>query len=219
MNCTETRAMFSLYLDGAVTGRQMCDIGEHLGACRSCATEYALLKQTQRMVTSLGRRPAPPNLALKIRVALSQEAARQRRPLLQGVLTRIDDALKGIMVPATAGVLSAVVFFGLLIGFFALPPRLQAYDNDFYTPPELTMSPFGWQMSSIAADSLVVDVYVDPSGRVQDYQILNASDDAKAIMPQLNNMLIFARFRPATSFGQPVGGRAVLSFSKINVKG
>ncbi len=219
MNCTETRALFSLYLDGAVTGRQMCDIGEHLGACPSCAAEYALLKQTQRMVTSLGRRAAPPNLSLKIRVALSQEAARQRRPLLQGLLTRIDDTLKGIMVPATAGVVSAVVFFGLLIGFFALPPQLQAYDNDFYTPPELTMSPFGWQMSSIAADSLVVDVYVDSSGRVQDYQILNAPDDAQAILPQLNNMLIFARFRPATSFGQPVGGRAVLSFSKINVKG
>jgi hypothetical protein len=38
-------------------------------------------------------------------------------------------------------------------------------------------------------------------------------------MPQLNNMLIFTVFRPATSFGQPVSGRAVLSFSKINVKG
>lgn len=219
MNCTETRALFSLYLDGAVTGRQMCDIGEHLAACRSCASEYALLKQTQSLVTGLGRRQAPPELALKIRVAISQEAARQRRPVLQGVMTRIDDALRGIMVPATAGVLSAIIFFGLLIGFFAVPQRLQAYDNEFYSPPELQVSPFGWEMSSISADSLVVDVYVDANGRVQDYNILNAPADAQAIMPQLNNMLIFAQFRPATSFGQPVAGRAVLSFSKINVKG
>jgi hypothetical protein len=219
MNCTETRALFSLYLDGAVTGRQMCDIGEHLATCRSCASEYALLKQTQRLVTGLGRRTAPPELALKIRVAISREAARQRRPMLQGVMTRIDDTLRGIMVPATAGVLSAVIFFGLLIGFFAVPQRLQAYDNEFYTPPELRFSPFGWEMSSISADSLVVDVYVDANGRVQDYQILNAPADAQAIMPQLNNMLIFAQFRPATSFGQRVAGRAVLSFSKINVKG
>jgi hypothetical protein len=219
MNCTETRMQFSQYLDGAVTGRQMYEIGDHLASCRSCATEYAMLRQTQRMVTSLGRRQPPPELALRIRVALSQEAARQRRSMLDGLLTRIDNTIKGIMVPATAGVLSAVVFFGLLIGFFALPPRLQAFDNDFYTPPELRMSPFGWQMSSINADSLIVDVYVDANGRVQDYQILSAPEDAKAILPQLNNMLIFTQFRPATSFGQPVSGRAVLSFSKINVKG
>ena len=143
--------------------------------------------------------------------------------MFEGIRTRVNDTFRGFMVPATAGVLSAVIFFGLLIGFFALPPQLEASDNDvptmLYTPPELTLSPFGWEMSSINADSLVVDVTVDPSGRVQDYTILSAPPDAKAILPQLNNMLIFTVFRPATSFGQPVAGRAVLSFSRVVVKG
>jgi hypothetical protein len=223
MNCTATRSSLSLYLDGAVTGREMCDIGQHLAACRTCAAEFALLKQTHELVTGLGRRQAPPELALKIRVAISREMAQQRRPMFEGVLTRIDNAIKGFMVPATAGVLSAVIFFGLLIGFFALPQQLEASDSDvptmLYTPPELTLSPFGWEMSSINTDSLVVDVTVDAAGRVQDYNIISAPPDAKEILPQLNNMLIFTVFRPATSFGQPVSGRAVLSFSKINVKG
>jgi hypothetical protein len=175
------------------------------------------------MVTALGRRQAPPELALQIRVAISREAAKRQRPMFEAWLTRLDNAIKGFMVPATAGVLSAIIFFGLLIGFFALPQQLEASDNDvptmLYTPPELTLSPFGWEMSSINADSLVVDVTVDQAGRVQDYKILSAPPDAKAIMPQLNNMLIFTVFRPATSFGQPIAGRAVLSFSKVIVKG
>lgn len=223
MNCTETRPLLSLYLDGAVTGRQMCDIGEHLATCRTCAGEYSLLKKTQRMVTALGRRQPPPELALKIRVAISRETAKQQKPMFEGLLIRLDNAIKGFMVPATAGVLSAVIFFGLLIGFFAMPQSLEASDSDvptmLYTPPELTLSPFGWEMSAINADSLVVDVYVDPAGRVQDYKILTAPPDAREIMPQLNNTLMFTVFRPATSFGRPVSGRAVLSFSKINVKG
>jgi hypothetical protein len=32
-------------------------------------------------------------------------------------------------------------------------------------------------------------------------------------------MLIFTTFRPATNLGRPTAGRAVLSFSKISVRG
>jgi hypothetical protein len=32
-------------------------------------------------------------------------------------------------------------------------------------------------------------------------------------------MLIFTVFHPATAFGRPTSGRAVLSFSKMTVKG
>jgi len=32
-------------------------------------------------------------------------------------------------------------------------------------------------------------------------------------------MMIFATFRPATSFGRPTVARAILAFSKIQVKG
>ena len=46
-----------------------------------------------------------------------------------------------------------------------------------------------------------------------------APDGEQELLPQLNNMLIFTTFRPATAFGRPTTGRAVLSFAKINVKG
>ncbi len=224
MNCTETKSLLSLYLDGAVTGRQMRDIGEHLNDCSSCGTHYAGLQQAQQAVAALGRRQPPPRLALQLRVALSHEIARQKRPIFEGMFVRFDNALRGVMVPATAGLLSAIIFFGLLIGFFAMPQQLQARNNndvptELYTPPQLAMSPFGWQMSDIDAGVVVVDVVVGANGRVQDYRIISAPSGSSEMMTQLNSMLIFTQFRPATSFGQPVAGRAVLSFSKINVKG
>jgi hypothetical protein len=39
------------------------------------------------------------------------------------------------------------------------------------------------------------------------------------VLPQLKNMLIFTTFRPALSMGRPTTGKAVLSFSKISVRG
>jgi hypothetical protein len=39
------------------------------------------------------------------------------------------------------------------------------------------------------------------------------------VLPQLKNLLIFTTFHPALSMGRPTSGTAVLSFSKISVKG
>lgn len=223
MNCTETKSLLSLYLDGAVTGRQMAEIDEHRKSCPSCAHEYEALRLTQVAVASVGRRQPPPDLALRLRVALSHEIARQKRPVFEGLMTRFDNALRGIMVPATAGALTAIAFLAILLSFFAVPTTVQARSADvptmLYTQPELRFTAFGWQASAIEADSLVVDVSVDANGRVQDYRIISAPSDSSEIMTQLNNMLIFTQFRPATSFGKPIAGRALLSFAKINVKG
>jgi putative zinc finger protein len=219
MNCSQARSLFSPNLDGVLNGRQMRDLGNHLAQCAACSHESTLLADTQRAVSSLGRRPAPPELALKLRVALSHEAARARTRSFAGLQVRLENTLNAFMVPATAGVISAIVFFGLLIGLFALP--VQA-NNDvptmLYTPPVLAQSPFSNGMERMNADSIVVEAYVDANGRVQDYRILSAPT-TEEIKPQLDNMLIFTTFRPATAFGQPTSGRAVLSFSKINVKG
>jgi hypothetical protein len=220
MNCLQARSLFSPYLDGVLTGRQMGDLGTHLSACAACSREYALLCDTQRMVTALGRKQAPPELALQLRVALSQEAARAHQRSFAVLQVRIENVLNAFMVPATAGVLSAIVFFGLLIGLFALP--VQA-NNDvptmLYTPPVLAQSPFSGGMERINADSIVVEAYIDANGRVQDYRILSAPRETEEVKTELENMLIFTTFRPATAFGQPTSGRAVLSFAKINVKG
>jgi len=220
MNCSQYRSLFSPYLDGRLNGRQMRDLSDHLAGCETCTREYTLLGETQRVVSSLGPQKAPPELALKLKVALSHEAARMRSRSFAGLQVRLENAMQAFMVPATAGVLSAVVFFGLLIGLFALP--VQA-NNDvptmLYTPPVLAQSPFSNGMERIDADSIVIEAYIDANGRVQDYRILSAPNESDEIKPQLENMLIFTTFRPATAFGQPTNGRAILSFSKINVKG
>ena len=154
-------------------------------------------------------------------MAISQEIARSRRPFLDSALVRLSNAINAVMVPATAGLASAVVVFGLLMGFMALP--LQAGSPDvplvIGTDPQLQQMSFGATLDSIREGSLVIEADVDSQGRVQDYHILSEDTTTPDLLPQVKNMLIFTRFRPATSFGRPTAGRAVLSFSKISVKG
>ena len=44
-------------LDGAVTGRQMLGVERHLAGCAACQQEYQLLRESQRMLVSVGRFP------------------------------------------------------------------------------------------------------------------------------------------------------------------
>jgi hypothetical protein len=224
MTCAQARPLFSPYLDGAVTGREMRELSRHMESCEGCSRQYASLRQTQNLLARVGPRKAPADLALKLRVAISQEAAQSRRRYLEGVRVRLDNALALFMLPATAGLAAAVVIFVVLMGFLA---PLQADNSDvplmLHTAPQLQQSAFGSTLDSINDDSLVIEAYVDSQGRVQDYRILSDSKEDKALLPQVKkNMLIFTTFttfRPALSMGRPTTGRAILSFSKVSVKG
>jgi len=222
-NCAETKKLFSPYLDGRVSGAEMHALTCHVEQCAACEREFAAMQRTQQLLASLGRKKAPADLALKLRVAISREAAQTRRPRFEGMLVRLTNSFNAFMVPATAGLVSAVLTFGLLLGFFALPQALQASSSDvplmLYTRPQLQQSTFGMSLGNMGDDALVIEAYVDANGRVEDYRILSQPDDAKAVLPQLKNLLIFTTFRPALSMGRPTTGTAVLSFSKISVKG
>lgn len=221
MTCSQAKSLFSVYLDGAVTGKQMHAISEHLDACTGCRQEYSSLCQMQKVLTKVGRRRAPSDLALQLRLAISREAAQARNSYWDATRLRWSHAIDAFMVPATAGLVSAVITFGLLLGFFALPLRANNPDVPlvFYTAPQLQRSAFGTEADFIKGDSLVIEAYVDANGRVEDYRVLSNPQETSELPHQVKNMLIFTTFRPATAMGQPTSGKAVLSFSKVSVKG
>lgn len=223
MKCVEAKSLLSPYFDGAVTGKQMHMIGQHLQQCSVCDREYRALVRTQELLSGLGRKKAPADLALKLRLAISRESDQAKRDRWEGLGVRLENALRGFMVPVTVGTIAAVAFFGFFMGFLTIP-QLEARSQDdvplmLHTGPELQDSSFGMTLSPINEDSVVIEAYVDANGRVQDYRILSDPDESKDLNPQVKNMLIFTTFRPAMSMGRPTPGRAVLSFSKVSVRG
>jgi len=219
MRCTEARPLFSSYLDRAVSGTEMHEISGHLEQCADCQQEYILLENTSALVSSIGRRQPPSDLALKIRVAISRTRSRNSLSLFQRYIVRLENALQGCMVPATAGVLSAIIFFGSLM--VLLVPAQVSADADvpstFYTPPRLEVSEYPENLLNLDSP-VVIETYVDSRGYVENYRIISGRDDEE-VREQLNRALFRTFFAPAQSFGHPVPGRVIMSFSNINVKG
>jgi hypothetical protein len=193
---------------------------QHTALCERCSAEFASLRANKRLIASLAPHQAPPELALRLRVAISRQLVSRRRSRWESMLVHWENAINAFMFPAAAGLLSAVLIFGLLIG--VLVPAHLSSANDvptiLYTPPEMTLAPFTLESGNTNGEGILVEAYVDAHGRVQDYRLLN-SPDHMDLTPEMKNALIFTQFRPATSFGRPVSGRVVISFSNINVGG
>lgn len=218
MRCTEARPLFSSYLDGAMSGAEMRRVSEHLNGCNECRSQYVLLERMRTVLGSLGRKHAPPELPGKIRIAIASERSRNRRHVFRALAVRFENAFNAFMFPATAGVVTAIIFFALLIGFFVTPPAsADDVPTMLYVPPRLEMA--GYADSDLNLDSpVVVETLVDASGRVENFRIISGRDDEEVRM-ELNRALLFTVFVPAQSFGRAVPGRAVISFAHIKVRG
>src|SRR5437016_12143473 len=190
-----------------------------MGDCAECRSEYKKLENTRLIVSAVGRRPVPADLSLKIKLSLSRQKSRGWRNVFRAYAVRLEDTLNAFMVPATAGVLSAVIFFGALIGFFRLPQN----GVEDVVPASFLMSQARLQSSFDDSgldltSSLVVRVYVDASGKVQNYEIVSGPDNEN-VRSQLNRKFLFTNFYPAYELGQRALGSTIISFSHINVKG
>jgi anti-sigma factor RsiW len=217
---------FSEYLDGRLNGREMHQIAAHLEGCARCAREWESLRQAQMALTSLGPVPEPEDLLLRIRVAISQERARSRKSVFNtwGLVWR--NTVGPFLLQASAGFASAVLLLGtvtVLVTMFAQPEVAQANTDvplGNPTAPRLVSlaSGVGDNGVNALAGPVIVEAYINNQGKVYDYRIVSGPND-DATRSAVENVLLFSVFDPASFFGQPVRGLAVISFSGVSVRG
>jgi hypothetical protein len=228
-SCAAHQALFSAYLDSALTGLEMHALRGHLEACAECAREFAQWRAAQASLSKLGPARAPADLALRLRVALSQERERTPRQVWGRLQVRWDNTVAPFLLRASAGLASALLLLGtvsVLIGTFAAPEPVAARDEPIgmASNPRLLFSrvPDGQlgvePPGSTINGSVVVRVYVDREGRAYDFRILSGPADTHT-RSSLENKLLFSTFEPARVFGQPINGTVVIAFSGVSVQG
>jgi len=237
MECKRVKRLLPGYLDGALPSRAWSEthvmIGQHLEICGDCRDELQTYQALSSVMSQVQRPTPPADLALRIRVAAAQRLA--DRPWLHYALrarTRAELVLKNILeplaLPATGGLTVALVVFVLVCQLLGLGMPLRAFTDDSPTnllqPARLeALAPFpvtGLEESGHSGPhALLVETTINAEGQAVDYQIL-AGPDNPVIRRQLDLVLLFSRFRPQLSFGRfTSGGRVVLSFSDISVRG
>ena len=229
-SCSSVRAKFAEYLDSRLTGREMQRVARHLENCVQCAGDFEAEQRMLRALASLGpisgAAKEPADLLLRIRVAISQERALRRRGRMERWELAWRNSVGPFLLQLSAGFASAVLLLGtvgLVVGMFARPEHAMAQDE----PLGMATAPKFLYHSGAATDvdqigtvngPVVVEAYVNGSGRVYDYRIVSGPTDQQT-RAEVENLLLFSVFEPARFFGQPVRGLAVMSFSGVSVHG
>jgi hypothetical protein len=230
MTCWTIRNRLPGYLDGALPSREHKPISEHLDFCSDCRRELERYRKLSKLMGRVERVAPPADLAVRIRVAASEARARKVwwRRMWDGAVLVLENILEPVAVPATGGVMATMLVFAIVLQNLFIGVPVGAVPNDVPTnltqPARLeSLSPFPMSnsdsMAASGATLLMIEARVNDKGEAIGYDILVGPDNP-AVRKQLDHMMLFTRFRPQMSFGRPVpGGRVVLSFSEIRVRG
>jgi Putative zinc-finger len=232
MNCRAAQQKLPGYLDGAVRTRDRVQLREHLETCFDCRQELEQYRLLAGHMAGLEPVRPPADLAMQIRVRASQNPSPWTLPsrLWARVLLVSQNILEPLAVPATGGVLTAVAVFVLVTQsmLMGMPIRGVASDDlplNLVQPAQLeSLAPFpvpGTDEADGVANSgaLLLEATLNTRGEVVYYKILSGPTDA-AVQRQIDQVLLFSRFRPQLGFGRPMaGGRVLLNFNEVRVRG
>jgi anti-sigma factor RsiW len=231
MNCLQAQRFLPGYLDGAIRSAEHLRLREHLNSCADCRDELEHFRQVGICLASVQPAAVPPDLVTRIRV----EASRTRtvRGTLRYAWERaklfFENILEPLAVPATGGILTALVVFTLLVqnilvgvttGFvpgdlplnLVQPARVESL-APFAIPGLMTGD------RDPASAGVMIEVTLNAAGDVVSYRILSGPNDA-AVRNQIDQVLLFSRFRPRLDFGRPTnGGLVMIGFSEVRVRG
>jgi len=232
MNCTQAKKILPGYFDGALAAAEHLQLRHHLESCTPCREQLEHYRLQAAYLARLERVPPPADLALQIRLRASREQSAWNAVTEWWARTKVAsrNIFEPFAVPATGGFLASLAVFALLVpGMLGGVPMGGVVPNDLplnlVQPAELqSLAPFPVPglvdaESRPSSSGLLVEATLNAEGKVVYYRILAGPDD-RDVQHQLDELLLFSRFRPQLSFGRPtVGGRVLLSFSGIQVRG
>jgi len=239
MKCGKVREFLPGYLDGALPeerGRiSRGSIHAHLSSCGACREELSRYQKLQQLLGRAERVEPPADLAIKIRVAQARERENaDARSWFRRLMDRADlvraNVLAPLAVPASGGLVAAMLVFVAVLQFYRSAAPLQLIDGMSDDLPSTLLEPArleklanfsvsGLGESSSRSGVMLVEANVGVDGDVLSYRIL-AGADTPEVRRRLDNILIFSHFSPQKSFGRPIaGGRVLLSFNNVDVQG
>jgi hypothetical protein len=231
MNCHNAERLLAGYLDGAISLREHAILRVHLDGCENCRQQLEKYRRLAVRLASVTSVSPPASLATQIRLRAARSISpwvRIRRSWSRKMLA-FEEFFKPLAVPATGGILTALIVFVFVVQNVLVGVPMGFVANDLplnlVQPARLErLAPFPISSGATTAShpnsgELLVEATLNAQGEVVSYQILSGPDDI-AVQHQVDQVLLFSRFRPEVSFGRPTaGGRVLLSFSEVRVRG
>lgn len=219
MNCWIAKRRSTNFIDGRLRERERARIVRHLNECPSCTNEFEQMRFVRSTLQALPAVKPPSHL----RTALQVAASRERQAIAEGAwsrirrawnrwLFRLEDSMRPITLPATGGLLSSIILFGLLSFTIGTTTRVSNYEVPIMYADHWGANLVPFQLNS----SVVLTLNLDGKGRITDYEVRDGSasfigDTARL---QYNNIAV-PDFPSVLAIAQPISRGISISFTPI----
>lgn len=220
--CQQCRAGFSAYLDGALDGHSMAQLAAHLRECGACDAEFTAWRSMQSALGELGPAPVPTELQARLRDALASEIGTGRH---LSPSRRFMSFFQRTLAPAGlrlgAGFAATLVILGSAACFLSTALPVQANDERMahLNAPQYLYSQQAPEPITASKEfvAVLVDAKVDAQGRVYDFDVVDGPNDP-ATRVRIAANLLESVFKPATVFGVPVPGHAMMTYTAVTAR-
>ena len=225
MSCDKVQELVSPFLDGQLSGKERENMSAHTKVCRPCAFTLEAAQSVRASLRPMVNTPVPSELAVKLRVLASHEyhrresratLAKRIKLWLQPIQLFFDNLMRPMALPFAGGLFAAMFSFAVLV------PSLTFHhafgDQELFTGPDGEVIALGsdgtyvnggiptilrvdTQDPAVPADANVVVLFIDQNGRVSDWSVAQGT-----LTPDLQDMIMFSQFKPATFLGLPMSG-------------
>lgn len=210
-SCLEIRRVFSEYVDAACPQAARQSVRYHLGHCGACRLEFDRYRLLLGDVHSLPRRRLSALAELRFNVAISRL---RYSNALESLKVRLQNALRPLVLPATGAVLAGLICLGLTLDWLIVPPARA--DASTVTPARLeSLAPLDF---TTGREDLVLVTHVNADGQVVDYRVVSGNPSPE-VKSELDRLMYFSVFRPATLLGEPTDAQVVILLRRITVRG
>lgn len=208
-SCLEIRRQFSDYVDDVCSDETRHSIRYHLRQCGGCEREF----ERYQLLCSDLRTLAAPRLSASAELRLNVALSRARYSnVLSSLGVRLENALRPLLLPASGAVLAGFLCLGLTLSWL-VPPSSQPVISRSTRAEIESLEPVDFDTGN---DGLWLVTHVNADGRVVDYEVVGG-ESSPQLKSQLDRVMYFSVFRPATRLGRPTDGQLVLSLRRITV--
>jgi len=221
MTCPKVRQKLAGYVQDRLGVADRLGVRMHLEGCEVCFDEY---EYQARLASPLRELPVaePP---ATLRTAIRLRVIPQPRPSLwERWQVHLGNLMRPVALPAAAGLLSALILFGILLPAVHNTRVVSAAGPGPDIPTILVTEPRFKEASPYpVTEDLLVEAWIDDRGNITNFEVISPTPMGPAVekmlLLQSANLLLTTRFEPATRFGQPIAGKVLLSLRRINIRG
>jgi hypothetical protein len=206
-------------VDGKLRGGELSKVTAHLADCAKCELHLRELRSVRSSLQDLSQPKVPGSLRSRLRVTASQERSlllesngSPFRRLWTNWKLRLDEMMRPLTIPATGGLCSSLILWGVLGFTINTTTQDVAYDVPVMYADHMPANLVPVELR----ESVVLTLSLDGSGRITDYAVRDHSGSFIGDVSRLRGNNISVPDIPSVmAMRQPISSDIRISFTPM----